>query len=725
MTPNNTYSFVPDIWAGIECSYNRVGDIYIDQLSQSRHYERSNDLDQFAQLGIKAFHFPMLWERHQRQLASSIQWDWAASGLNKLRSLSILPVVGLLHHGSGPPFTHLLDDGFSKGLSEFAKQVAKRFPWLTHYKPINEPLTTARFAGLYGLWHPHAKDSVVFAKILLNQLKGIVLSMQEIRKINPDAKLIQTEDLSKTYSTPSLQYQADFENQRRWLTYDFLIGNFNRHHPLWDYFLYLGIPQKTLLYFSDNPCPPDLLGVNHYVTSERYLDDNLSLYPSYLHGGNGKDSYVDIEAIRIDHGQPSGLKILLQELHHRYAQDIALTEVHLHCTREEQMRWLKQVWDISVELNQENVTIKALSVWSLLGAYGWNKLLTQPNGEYESGIFDLRSPTPRKTALAHFVKALSTKTPFHHPVLQQKGWWQKESRFVHQPPRKKEGPTDVASHPLLLIGDKGSLSRAFEVSLHQRGIRYKIINLHGMNGGVGVNLEEWILLYKPWAIVNATDYCRVHRIIDYSVPYVNEIRQLIATCEKYDIKLLTFSSVLVFDGTKINPYLESDDVMPQSLLWKNMVEVEKMAVNSSCQALIVRTGFCFSPWESSESVYSILNSLEDNNSFADTERTVISPTYTPDLVNMALDLLIDNESGIWHLSNQGEVKCDEFIREINRRITAVSKNAHLWHRKRVTPLPYRPLYYALGSEKGDFLPALDSALDRYFAELINKKGTLS
>ena len=40
--------------------------------------------------------------------------------------------------------------------------------------------------------------------MLLNQLKGIVLSMQEIRKINPNAKLVQTEDLAKTHSTPLL-----------------------------------------------------------------------------------------------------------------------------------------------------------------------------------------------------------------------------------------------------------------------------------------------------------------------------------------------------------------------------------------------------------------------------------------------------------------------------------------------------------------------------------------
>ena len=37
--------------------------------------------------------------------------------------------------------------------------------------------------------------------MLFNQVKAIVLAMQAIRNINPEAQLIQTEDLSKIHST--------------------------------------------------------------------------------------------------------------------------------------------------------------------------------------------------------------------------------------------------------------------------------------------------------------------------------------------------------------------------------------------------------------------------------------------------------------------------------------------------------------------------------------------
>jgi len=42
-----------EIWGGIECTINRVGDQYFDQLTYQGHYARSGDLKLLADLGIK------------------------------------------------------------------------------------------------------------------------------------------------------------------------------------------------------------------------------------------------------------------------------------------------------------------------------------------------------------------------------------------------------------------------------------------------------------------------------------------------------------------------------------------------------------------------------------------------------------------------------------------------------------------------------------------------
>ena len=69
---------------------------------------------------------------------------------------------------------------------------------------MNEPLTTARFSGLYGHWHPHGRDDRTFVRALLTECKATVLSMAAIRRVNPHAQLVQTEDMGFTRSTHSL-----------------------------------------------------------------------------------------------------------------------------------------------------------------------------------------------------------------------------------------------------------------------------------------------------------------------------------------------------------------------------------------------------------------------------------------------------------------------------------------------------------------------------------------
>src|SRR6478609_9210698 len=139
----STCYYKPELWGGIECSINRVKDRFQDQLIYSGHYERPGDLKLFAQMGIKAMRFPILWEKHQPRLDEPLDFTWAAKQLHELGALNIQAIVGLLHHGSGPAFTSLIDENFPTLFAQYAKRVAEQFPEVEYYTPINEPLTTA------------------------------------------------------------------------------------------------------------------------------------------------------------------------------------------------------------------------------------------------------------------------------------------------------------------------------------------------------------------------------------------------------------------------------------------------------------------------------------------------------------------------------------------------------------------------------------------------------
>ncbi|HEX9979851.1 MAG TPA: family 1 glycosylhydrolase, partial [Flavobacterium sp.] len=500
----------PEIWAGIECTINRLASGYIDQLALNGHYDRDDDLDAIAGLGITTLRYPVLWEKHQPQKHQKPDFTWAASRLERLKQLQIKPIVGLVHHGSGPEYTNLLDPDFPELLAGYAKEVATAFPWVEMWTPVNEPLTTARFSGLYGIWYPHETNDVSFIKMLLHQLKGVVLAMREIRKINPDAKLVQTEDLGKTYSTPLLKYQADMENRRRWLTYDILCGKFTAKHRFWKNFVRLGIPTEEMEFFLQNPCPPDIIGVNHYVTSERYLDQNVRKYPKHTRGGNTIHNYADVEAIRIKLKVPSGFSVLVKELWKRYKLPIAVTEAHLHCSREEQMKWFREIYNASSQLCQQGVDIRAVTAWSVLGAYGWNKLLTVDNGDYERGTFDVSSGKRRPTAMVKMLKQLSETGTYNSHLLDTDGWWKRQNRYFGNKTKVWEcDPGRCTGQTLVIIGKTGTLGKAFSRICNIRGLHYMLLGREDIDIGNSHDINVVLEKHNPWAVVNAAGYVRV------------------------------------------------------------------------------------------------------------------------------------------------------------------------------------------------------------------------
>src|SRR5437868_3175279 len=98
-----------EMWGGLECSVTRVRDVYYDQLERNGHLSRIEDLDLVAALGIRVLRYPVLWEHHAEH---PVDWSWTDQRMERLRALGINPIIGLIHHGSGPPHTSLIDPSF-------------------------------------------------------------------------------------------------------------------------------------------------------------------------------------------------------------------------------------------------------------------------------------------------------------------------------------------------------------------------------------------------------------------------------------------------------------------------------------------------------------------------------------------------------------------------------------------------------------------------------------
>ena len=123
---------------------------------------------------------------------------------------------------------------------------------------------------------------------------------------------------------------------------------------------------------------------------------------------------------------------------------------------------------------------------------------------------------------------------------------------------------------------------------------------------------------------------------------------------------------------------------------------------------MIRTGSLFGPWDRDNFVWRMLADLSAGRVPENRTDDLVTATYLPDLVHVALDLLIDGVAGIRHLVSPGDLRARALAIDLARRV-ALPPPA--WaddtadSRRR-----------SLATQFGNLLPPLASALDRYLRE---------
>ncbi|MGZ3768763.1 MAG: SDR family oxidoreductase [Bdellovibrio sp.] len=687
-----------NLWIGLECTLNRVGNIYFDQLEKSGHYGRGFDLQKFSMLNPQRIRYPFLWEKAAPKKEGVYDWSLFDVNLQNLKMAGLTPIVGLLHHGSGPFYTNLLDPHFPEKFARYAKDFAHRYPFLNDYTPINEILTTASFSCLYGHWYPHQKNDKSFIRACYNECRATILAMKEIRKVNPAARLIQTED---------------FDNTRRFLSFDLLCGKVTVSHPFYD-FLLQELSEEELKWLEQNPCAPDVLGINHHLLSNRYLDERLERYPE-----------SDVAMVDFDIGIPTPTPYsIFKEVWDRYHIPLAITEVHARGHREDQIRWFWEIWNAAKQIQAEEIPIEAVTAWSLLGTFNWNSLCTTDENFYEPGVFDLRTSNgePRVTGLYHVIKRISQGEKPKEPVLAVPGWWKNPQSYNQRNNQFSFVWNSHQKEPLLIVGGRGTLGKAFARICSARNIPFILLNRNQLDIASILQLRQILNQIKPWAVVNAAGMVNIDEAErNEALCYRENIKgpkNLAQECKIRDIPLLTFSTDQVFGGEKNQPYFENDYVAPLNVYGQSKVIAEKKVLSIHDKVLVVRTSSFFGPWDESNFVINCLKTVSKNEYFSAAKNVSMSPTYIPDLVHACLDLLIDRHYGLVHLANSGVISWFEFAKSIVSFHSKLKADLIVGYKAEDQPVvARRPSNSALASEHFNILPPLEQTFSRFFKEL--------
>lgn len=181
---------------------------------------------------------------------------------------------------------------------------------------------------------------------------------------------------------------------------------------------------------------------------------------------------------------------------------------------------------------------------------------------------------------------------------------------------------------------------------------------------------------KPDLIISAAAYTAVDQAEsdEETARQVNAIgpRALAEAAASSNIPIIHLSTDYVFDGTKPEPYMETDPVAPLGAYGRTKLEGEQYLLEISQDVVILRTAWVYSPFGKNfaKTILRVAETRDTLNVVADQLGNPTSALDIADgLLKVARNLLEDSTHrlrGTFHMTGQGDASWADFAEEIFR-----------------------------------------------------------
>ena len=359
---------------GIECSYPTIRQkgktIRRDQLEETCHYHHwKQDLKLVHDLGLRALRYGLPY--YKTHLGPErYDWDFADEVMREMRRLKIEPILDLLHFGLPDWLGDFQNPELPLHFAAYAEAVAKRYPWVRFYTPVNEIYVTAKHSAREGGWNECLKSDRAFVTATKHLAAASILATQAIVAHKPNAVIVQSESaeyLHEMRASPSPE--TILTNKLRFLSLDLLYA----HPPDGD----------VCTFLQDNG-----------MTREEYDWFMLGEPPGYQVMGN--DYYGRNEKLLLPDGKTEtaedvlGWYNLTREYYNRYHKPVMHTETNTFDAAQAPV-WLWKQWVNILRMRSAGVPVLGFTWYSLIDQMDWDTALSEKNGTVnECGLYDLQ-----------------------------------------------------------------------------------------------------------------------------------------------------------------------------------------------------------------------------------------------------------------------------------------------------------------------------------------------
>ena len=359
---------------GIENSYPTIqnGTVRVDEMEKCGHYQRwREDFDCTQQLGISFLRYgPPI---HTTLVGpGKYDWSFADDTFGDLRRRGIMPIVDLCHFGVSDWIGNFQNPDFPRLFADYARDFARRFPWVRLYRPVNEMYVCAMFSARYGWWNEQMQSDRAFVTALKHIVKANVLAMHAILSVRADALFIQSESSEYFHAeNPKAIKPAEILNTERFLSLDLNYGR-RVNSEMYEFLRDNGVTREEYHFFLEHDVRHHcIMGNDYYATNEHRV----------LADGGTRAS-----------GEIFGYSEITRQYYERYGLPVMHTETNTWQgpNGDEAVNWLWKEWANVLRLRNDGVPMLGFTWYSLTDQVDWDVALRENKGTLNPlGLFDL------------------------------------------------------------------------------------------------------------------------------------------------------------------------------------------------------------------------------------------------------------------------------------------------------------------------------------------------